>query len=377
MGGTPAAAVDEVLAAQANAVTPPASSGSATGVLQVGSGTAVKVVSTKVGARASAIVAQLIRAGLPAFSRQLGDWHQIIVGPYLSQSEAEEAQRGLAAHGFATTLLVATDGSSRSIAPLAGADAPSATASDVAGADVVLLASGGRTSVVLAMTDEPRQAMVRRTGDTVIEVDVGPVTVPLRARRLTAPIGVGLLEGVSTENVGASDRGRYVRARVSVPPLTQGTVRVAGRRVYIDLTPPWPGGAPPAQAVPQFDALVVVRPEVVRPEKEVASPLDAYRQSIDAALRRFDEIEPFLLSAVSSPQADVLAAVAGTLDALGASMRASDVPAEVKDAHDLFASAVAQVGRVVQPAFAGDRRAEALRAIAQFAEVKRRLKGES
>ena len=189
---------------------------------------------------------------------------------------------------------------------------------------------------------------------------------------MTVPDGVRLLQGVSIESVAISGRERFARVRLSVLPSTRGNVRVSGRHVYIDVTPPLPvGGAPPV-AAPQVDTLVVVRPE-----GGDASALQAYRKSLDEALQRFEEIEPFLLSAVASPQADVLAAIGRTLHALGASVSANDVPVKAKDAHDLFTSAVEQVGRVVEPAFVGDRRAEALRAIAQFAEVKRRLNSES
>lgn len=377
MVGTPVTTLDDLLTAPTDSLTTPGLSGLATGVLAVGSSVTVGVASLRDGSQVSAVVAQLDRAGLPAFVRRQGDWHQIVVGPYLSRSEAEAAQRSLAARGFTQTRVFVTDGSSGSSAPPAGTAAVSATAMDLESADVVLLASGARTSVVLEMTGEPRQVLVRRAGDTVLEVDAGPMTAPLRARRVRAPMGVSLLEEVSIENIAASGRERFVRVRLSVPPLTRGNVRVSGRHVYIDLAPPWSAGGPPAGAAPQVDARVVVTPEVVKPESREASSLDTYRQSVDAALRRFEEIEPFLLSAVASPQVDVLAAVARTLQALGASMRTSDVPAEAKNDHDLFASVVAQVGRVVEPTFAGDRRAEALRAIAEFAEAKRRLKGES
>lgn len=387
MEGGPVTPFDDLLVNPADPVMTPGLSGPAASVLRVGSSIAVAVTSLRTGSRASALVAQLDGAGLPAFDRQESGWHRIFVGPYLSRGEAEDAQRGLAARGFAQTRILVTDGSSGSSAPRVGTDAVSATAIDLESAGVVLLASDGRTSVVLEMAGEPRQVVVRRASDTSLEVDAGPVTAPLRARRVSAPAGVSLLDGVSIGNVAVSGRERFVRARLTVPPLTRGNVRVNGRRVYIDLAPPWPVGGPPAGAAPQFDALVVVRPdavkpevvkpEAVRPESGEASPLDAYRQSIDAALHRFEEIEPFLLSAVASPRVDVLAAVARTLQTLGASMRASDVPAEAKNDHDLFASVVEQVGRVVEPTFEGDRHAEALRAIAQFAEVKRRLRSES
>ena len=53
--------------------------------------------------RATAVAAQLVEAGFPAFTRRHPDGvsHQVIVGPYVSAEEATAAQRALEAQGIA------------------------------------------------------------------------------------------------------------------------------------------------------------------------------------------------------------------------------------------------------------------------------------
>jgi hypothetical protein len=91
------------------------------------------------------------------------------------------------------------------------------------------------------------------------------------------------------------------------------------------------------------------------------------------ALQRFEEIRPFLLSAVADPEDQVLAALAETLRTLGASVRRLEVPPEARSAHDLFSLAVEQAGRAVDRDFSGDRLDQAQQAVSQFAAAKIQL----
>ena len=65
----------------------------------------VTVATLRSEQRAAAVVAQLVEAGFPAFTRRHPDGvsHQVIVGPYVSAEEAAAAQRALEAQGVTGT----------------------------------------------------------------------------------------------------------------------------------------------------------------------------------------------------------------------------------------------------------------------------------
>ena len=69
--------------------------------LDVRDSVTVTIATLRSEQRAAAVVAQLVEAGFPAFSRRHPDGisHQVIVGPYASAEEAAAAQRALEAQG--------------------------------------------------------------------------------------------------------------------------------------------------------------------------------------------------------------------------------------------------------------------------------------
>ena len=68
----------------------------ACGTLASASSITVTVGSFKSADRAAAVAAQIQGLALPAFTRvRDGQWHQVVVGPYLTTEEATAAQRGL------------------------------------------------------------------------------------------------------------------------------------------------------------------------------------------------------------------------------------------------------------------------------------------
>ena len=71
----------------------------------------ITVASFKREPQAAAVAAQIEVAGLPAFTRTLqrSQWHQVIVGPYVSEPEATTAQQRLAAYGYSDTHLFVED----------------------------------------------------------------------------------------------------------------------------------------------------------------------------------------------------------------------------------------------------------------------------
>jgi len=71
----------------------------------VADGFHVRVASFRAESMAAALVAELEAAGLPAFTRRLQDTqrHDVVVGPYLSATEATDVQQRLAAYGRSDT----------------------------------------------------------------------------------------------------------------------------------------------------------------------------------------------------------------------------------------------------------------------------------
>ncbi len=107
-----------------------------------------------------------------------------------------------------------------------------------------------------------------------------------------------------------------------------------------------------------------------------ASPGDVarYRQAIGPIFARFEEIQPFLRSAVSTPTPEVLAAIAGTFAELEDALRSADVPRSAQGAHGLMTSAVQLARGAVSPTYTGDRMTQVREAMAQFQAAKAQLR---
>jgi hypothetical protein len=105
-----------------------------------------------------------------------------------------------------------------------------------------------------------------------------------------------------------------------------------------------------------------------------AGDVNQYRQAIGPVFARFEEIQPFLRSAVATPTPEVLAAVAGTFAELEQTLRATDVPRTALAAHGLLVSAVQLARGAVSPSFTGDRMTQVREAMAQFQAAKAQLR---
>ena len=89
---------------------------------------------------------------------------------------------------------------------------------------------------------------------------------------------------------------------------------------------------------------------------------------------RFEEIQPFLRSAVATPTPEVLAAIAGTFAELEQTLRSTDVPRTALGAHGLLVSAIQLARGAVGPTFTGDRMTQVREAMAQFQAAKAQLR---
>jgi hypothetical protein len=105
-----------------------------------------------------------------------------------------------------------------------------------------------------------------------------------------------------------------------------------------------------------------------------AGDVNQYRQAIGPVFARFEEIQPFLRSAVTTPTPEVLAAIAGTFAELEQTLHATDVPRASQGAHGLLLSAVQLARGAVAPSYSGDRMTQVREAMAQFQAAKAQLR---
>ncbi len=209
-----------------------------------------------------------------------------------------------------------------------------------------------KTEVVDLVRAEGAQRLLARralrAGRTVLEIDAGPMKSAVGSQNWSAPEGVDLIEGVSVEEY-ATSAGRFMRTRLTVPASANTTCAS------------WAGASTsicgrPSRAVTCGTNLIrfVPRRFVPRrsPPRRRRIPQRSMERPCCAAVASFDEIEPFLISAVTAPNPDVLPVMEKTLVSLKDWMRTIDALDEAVTA--------------VKPDFAGDRAAQAHNAIARF-----------
>ena len=264
--------------------------------------------------------------------------------------------------------------SSRLIAALLvviGAGIPTADAADSRLQHVSLLSARDRVSLVFELTGEPADVSTRRVSAAVLELDAGPVVAPSRPTSFMAPPGVRFVMGVSIQ--GADGAHGRLKARITLLERARSSVRVLGRRVYVDFsadsqpvaTKPSPRPSPPT--APQASAQAAPPPPTV---VAAAPPRAAYRDAVQPAVERFDQRMPFLTSAAASPSEPVMKAINGTLVGIQALLTTIDAPPESQTAHDHLSQAVATALTAVSPAFSGDRAAQARQAQSLLGQAK-------
>ena len=240
-----------------------------------------------------------------------------------------------------------------------------ADAADVRLQHVSLLTARDRVSLVFELTGEPADVATRRVSAAVLELDAGPVVAPVRPTSFMAPPGVRFVMGVSIQAAsGASGR---LKARITLLERARSSVRVLGRRVYVDFSPDSQPliSRPPERAASSKTLPPTGAPSVAVPAAAAtpAAPRgEAYRAAVEPAVERFEQLMPFLLSAAASPSEPVLKAISSTLVGIQAALTTIDVPAESRTAHELLSSAVATALTAANPTFSGDRAAQARQA---------------
>jgi hypothetical protein len=138
-------------------------------------------------------------------------------------------------------------------------------------------------------------------------------------------------------------------ARLVVPEDVQSRLRLEGRRVYVDLAwpqPPWEVGGRASRATPSAPA--TGKPSDAQSKDAKQQSEDAkhgdYRERLRTAVERFKQVQPFLISALESPDTEVLAVLARTLGAVGDSLAVAMPPSDLAANHQLLLSSIAVAG---------------------------------
>lgn len=372
-------------------------------IVATGASFNVTVASFGRDADARALALRLGASGLPAYDWRVdGGRRQVLLGPYVSIDEAEEAQRAARASGFIATRLH-VDERLRSSASRPADRAPRAVPTTTAGDPaLVLVAAPGRVALALELADEPREVVGRRlSGDTyevLIRQPSGWLREPAAARLWSAPPDVPLLRDVTLQEVDPGN-SQNLRLRLAVPDTTGAAVRTVGRRVYVDLARVSSGlfevqgvdtsvaaTTPPRDAVARPTAAAGARPspsraDAARSDAAVPAPAADARAGepgdedtlLGPIRTRFEEIQPFLRSAAAAPDPTVLDALRGTLTELERELRAA-APHPGSASRGLLASAIELAKQAVARDFAGDRAAQVREATAQFAAARPRAR---
>lgn len=362
--------------------------------IATGASFSVQVTSFARDADARVMAGRLTKAGLPSFAWRLdGSLRDVLVGPFVSIDEAEAAQRAVAKLGYRRTRLHVDE------RLRAASDSPVAVV-DATNPAVLLVAAPGRLAVTFELDGEPQEVSGQRIDARTFAVTTSAYGRPIESQEWNAGADVQLVKHVSVLPDPLGMRG--LDARVTIAENAVATVRLEGRRVYVDVSRaqldfnerqaprdvPMVAGLPaapravesaaPARSVGASAAPATSRAAQVTgaagPAAAPAADTTQYRQAIGPIFARFEEIQPFLRSAVATPTPEVLGAISGTFADLEEQLRATDVPRNLLAAHGLLTSAVQLARGAVAPSFSGDRMAQVREAVAQFQAAKAQLR---
>jgi hypothetical protein len=249
---------------------------------------------------------------------------------------------------------------------------PEAYAAEPSVMRVLVAPSAGQMSLVVEMTEEARRVSTQQTSATVLMLEAGPIASPLKRQILKAPSGLSLLEEVAVDEGTTNENEHVLRLRVTMRRTVPSSVRVVGRRIYLDFMVP---------DAPMPVGSVAAATTGLRSERGDAKPslLAAKavndRQVVNGAVAKFEEIQPFLVSATTSatPNPVVLSAVADAITSVQQSLHGVQPPAATAPPFHMLVSAVTLAAEAVNADFHGDRGSKAKQALAVFAAAKAQL----
>src|SRR5262245_8732471 len=240
---------------------------------------------------------------------------------------------------------------------------------------VAVVPSAGQMSLVIELSDEARSVSTEQVTPTVLLVEAGPIALPLKRQILNAPSGLALLQKVSVDEGTTAGKEHVLRLGVTMKRPAPSTVRVVGRRVYIDfviadasavVVPPRAAGD--SSPLRQRQSRLAVN-------RNAAPAPAAGQQALSGATSRLEEIQPFLLSATSAPVPNptVLNAVADAISSVQQLLRGMQPPAKQGPSFQLLVSAASLAAEAVSADFHGDRASKAKQSMAVLAAAKAQL----
>jgi hypothetical protein len=240
---------------------------------------------------------------------------------------------------------------------------------------VAVVPSAGQMSLVVELSDEARSVSTQQVTPTLLLVEAGPIALPLNRQILNAPSGLALLQRVSVDQGTTAGKEHVLRLGVTMKRPAPSTVRVVGRRVYVDFMV---ADAPAAVAPPRAASAPIPlqqRQSRLTSNRSAAPAPAAGREVLTGATSRLEEIQPFLLSATSAPVPNptVLNAVADAISSVQESLRGMQPPAKRGPSFQLLVSAASMAKEAVSADFHGDRASKAKQSIAVLAAAKAQL----
>jgi len=287
-----------------------------------------------------------------------GGAYLVIVGPFATDEEARAAQASANAQGFASASIL----HQQTLSP----GALDAVSDDRLPKLEAITPGGKRASGVIELVGAPDRVTTQRVDASAVEVQIGPISGSIHQQDVTANGGAPLIDRISLRSGTASAGGRLVRVRVNMTEPALSRVRMVGRRVYLDL---W-AADPDAQDTTTASQPRQMPSQPPQAQSQTQAGDDQYRQSVAAAVARFEEIQPFLLSAAATPSPEVLGAVGGTLSELRGVVDRIKPPKSAAQDYAILTSGMAAALAAVQPGFSGDRMSKAHEAVASMQSVK-------
>lgn len=240
---------------------------------------------------------------------------------------------------------------------------------------VAMVPSAGQMSLVIELSDEARSVSTQQVTPTLLVVEAGPIALPLKRQVLNAPSGLELVQKVSVDEGTNAGKEHVLRLGVTMKRSVPSTVRVVGRRVYVDFVVadgPAPVAPPRAAGAPM--ALQPRRSRLTANDNPAPATATG-QQALTGATSRLEEIQPFLLSATSAPVPNptVLNAVADAISSVQESLRGMQPPAKQGPSFQLLVSAASLAKEAVSADFHGDRASKAKQSMAVLAAAKAQL----
>ena len=247
---------------------------------------------------------------------------------------------------------------------------------------VAVVPSAGQMSLVIELSDEARSVSTQQVTPTLLLVEAGPIALPLKRQLLDAPSGLELLQKVSVDEGTNAGKEHVLRLGITMKRSAPSTVRVVGRRVYVDfmvadgpvrVAPQRAAGAP--MALQQRQSRPMPSRNVIPAAAAGQQALTGGQQALTGATSRLEEIQPFLLSATSAPVPNpaVMNAVADAISSVQESLRGVQPPAKQGPSFQLLVSAASLAKEAVSADFHGDRASKAKQSMAVLAAAKAQL----